>query len=85
MTYQQTKQCSKCGGVHPLSAFRWLKVQQRHMPYCRDCERKYNRERYMAKDSHYNSAVTRIAYLINKHGNSVLTDALRLLQESSHE
>lgn len=81
MTYYQFKKCSKCGHELPLSEFRWLKTQKRHMSSCRECEKSYHRGRYKANGSHYNAAVKRIAYLVEKHGNGVVTDALRLLEE----
>lgn len=85
MTYYQFKKCSKCGHELPLSEFRWLNKQNRHIASCRDCERSYHRNRYNAEGSQYNTAVKRIATLVKKHGNSVVTDALRLLEETPND
>ena len=49
------KHCAKCGQIKPATEFnkRYGGVQ----PYCRECNRKYPRERQERADSHFNLVV----------------------------
>lgn len=85
MTYHQVKMCSKCGQVLLLDEFRWLNTQKRYMSSCKKCENLYHRNRYQSSTPHYNAAVKRIANLVKKHGNEVISDALRLLEDTKNE
>lgn len=37
------RKCSMCGEYKDIAQFRFLNKQNRHIAYCRDCERWYQR------------------------------------------
>lgn len=49
------KHCAKCGQTKPVSEFN--RRYDGFQPYCRECNRKYPKERLETADSHFESVV----------------------------
>lgn len=51
----KVKHCAKCGQIKPINEFN--RRYDGYQPYCRECNRRYPKERQERADSHFNLVV----------------------------